>query len=88
MHNHPEPLVFFQLLSLAGALLVLGAFGLLNAGRLRPDQRTYVFMNFFGAGLLTWVAIEDRRVGFILLESSWALMSLLPLLRPRRHAGS
>jgi len=73
--------VFFQALSLAGALLVLGAFGLLNAGRLKPSDLAYVLMNFIGASLLTWVAVEDRRVGFILLESTWALMSLLPLLR-------
>lgn len=75
--------MFFQILSLVGAVLVLGAFALLNAGKLGPAQRTYVFMNFVGASLLTWVAIEDRRVGFILLESSWALLSLLPLLRAR-----
>lgn len=79
--------MFYQVLSLAGALLVLGAFALLNAGKLRPDQRSYVFMNFVGASLLTWVAVEDRRVGFILLESSWALMSLLPLLRRTPDAG-
>lgn len=75
--------MLYQALSLAGALLVLGAFALLNAGRLKPDQRSYIFMNFVGASLLTWVAVEDRRVGFILLESSWALMSLLPLFRGR-----
>lgn len=73
--------MFLQILSVVGAALVLGAFGLLNAGRLRPDRLTYILMNFVGAGLLTWVAIADRRVGFIVLESSWALMSLLPLLR-------
>lgn len=73
--------MFLQILSVIGAALVLGAFGLLNAGKLRPHQLTYILMNFVGAGLLTWVAVADRRVGFIVLESSWALMSLLPLLR-------
>ncbi|GMV04944.1 MAG: hypothetical protein AMXMBFR53_12240 [Gemmatimonadota bacterium] len=79
--------MFYQALSLVGALLVLGAFGLLNAGRQKPADLSYVLMNFVGASLLTWVAVADRRVGFILLESTWALMSLLPLLRRRGKAG-
>jgi hypothetical protein len=44
--------VFLQILSVIGAALLLGAFGLLNAGRLRPDRLTYVLMNFVGAALL------------------------------------
>lgn len=73
--------MFYQILSVVGALLVLGAFTLLNAGRLRPTQHSYVFMNFVGAVLLAWVAVVDRRAGFILLEGSWAVISLVPLFR-------
>lgn len=80
--------MFLQVLSMLGAALVLGAFALLNAGRLRPHQITYILMNFVGASLLTWVAVADRRVGFIVLESSWALLSLLPLLRRSRDGGA
>lgn len=79
--------MLFQLISLAGALLVLAAFGLLNAGRQKPTDLSYVLMNFFGAALLTWVAVVDRRAGFILLESSWAVLSLLPLVRRRASAS-
>ena len=78
--------MFFQILSLVGALLVLLAYGLINAGRLRATDLAYVAMNFFGSALLTWVAVVDRRLGFIILEAAWALMSLLPLLR--RQAGA
>jgi len=31
--------------------------------------------------LLLWVALVDRRWGFILLEAVWALVSIPPLLR-------
>ena len=75
--------MFLQALSLIGALLVLGAFALVNTGRVRPTDLSYGLANFVGASLLAWVAIVDRRVGFILLESAWAVLSLLPLIRSR-----
>ncbi len=70
-----------QLIALAGAVLVLGAYLGLQRGWLEREDRPYNAMNFFGATLLTWVAIEDRRVGFILLEGVWALLSLPGTLR-------
>ena len=73
--------MLYQALSLVGAALVLGAFGLLNAGKLRPTDVSYSLINFVGAALLTWVAVADRRAGFIILEASWAVMSLIPLFR-------
>ena len=82
--------VLYQALSLIVAALVLRAFGLLNAGRLRHTDVSYGLMNFVGAALLTWVAVVDRRAGFIILESTWALISLAPLFRTApapRQAG-
>ena len=78
--------MLYQALSLLGAVLVLGAFGLLNAGRLRPTDVSYGLVNFFGAALLTWVAVVDRRAGFIVLEGTWALLSLVPLFRRKTSA--
>lgn len=81
--------MFFQGISVVGAVLVLGAFGLLNLGKLRPTDISYSLINFVGAALLTWVAVVDRRAGFIILEATWALMSLIPLLRrPAENQGS
>lgn len=79
--------VFFQAVSLVGALFVLVAYGLVQTGRLRPADTVYAVMNLVGAALLTWVAVVDRRVGFVLLEGTWALMSLIPLLRRSGGAG-
>ncbi len=73
-----------QVVSVVGALLILAAYALSQAGRLRPSDVSYAVLNFVGAGLLTWVAVVDRRAGFILLEGSWALLSLLPLAWSRR----
>lgn len=76
--------MFFQAISVVGAVLILLAYGLINAGRIRATDLAYVAMNFVGSGLLAWVAVVDRRAGFILLECAWALMSLVPLLRRRK----
>jgi hypothetical protein len=70
-----------QTFSIIGAVLILAAYAALQANRLDQKGRTFCLMNFFGSGLLTWVAIVDRRAGFILLEGAWALLSLVPLFR-------
>lgn len=73
--------MFHQLLSAIGAALVLAAYFALQRGWLASADRTYNAMNFIGALLLTWVAVADRRIGFIVLEGAWALLSLPGMLR-------
>jgi hypothetical protein len=72
-----------QVMSLVGAVLVLGGYFALQRGWLTGDDRFFNLLNLVGAGLLTWVAIEDRRLGFILLEGAWALLSLPGVIRRR-----
>ena len=72
-----------QIVSVIGAVLILVAYALLQLGRLRQQGRLFNAMNFIGSALLTWVAVQDRQVGFILLEGSWALLSLPGTLRRR-----
>ena len=72
-----------QVMSLVGAFMVLGAYFALQRGWLAGEDRIFNLLNFVGAGMLTWVAIEDRRIGFILLEGAWALLSLPGVIRSR-----
>lgn len=76
--------VFFQTLSLIGAACLLVAYVAMQAGRMRSTGAAYNVLNFVGSGLLAWVAIHDRRWGFIILEVVWALVSLPPLFRAAR----
>ena len=76
--------MLYQLISLGGAAMILAAYVALQRGVLSKDDRTFNALNFVGSGLLTWIAVVDRRLGFIALEGIWALLSLWPLLRPRR----
>jgi len=78
--------VFFQLVSLAGAVLILSAY-LANSRRwMGPQDRMYNLMNLVGGALLFWVAVVDHRLGFMILEGAWALIAIPPLLNPPQPA--
>ena len=73
-----------QLASILGAIMVLGAFAALQRGWLKATDRVYNLLNLVGAWLLCWVAVVDRRVGFIVLEFLWGALAIPPLFRRRR----
>lgn len=75
--------MLYQIISLVGAIMILVAYASNQRGWLDKDRPTYNLLNLVGSGLLAWVAIVDRRVGFIFLESAWALLSIPPLLKRR-----
>lgn len=76
----------YQVVSLTGAVLVLIGYAALQRGMLHREDRWFNLLNFVGSALLAWIAILDRRWGFILLEVAWALLSVPPLLRrPNRR---
>lgn len=72
-----------QAVSLIGAAMILGAYVALQTRRLDREDRLFNALNFFGSGLLTYSAVVDRNVGFIVLEASWALLSLPGMIRSR-----
>ena len=76
--------MFHQLVSLAGAAMILGAYIANQRGWLSPADRLYNLLNVVGSGLLAWIAIVDRRAGFIVLEVAWALASIPGLLKASR----
>lgn len=81
--------MFHQILSIVGAALILGAYAANQRGWTGPGSAVYNGANLLGALLLLWVAVVDRRVGFILLEAAWAMVTLPPLwtsLTERRKA--
>jgi hypothetical protein len=71
-----------QIVSLVGAALILAAYTLLQLGKLQQRGRPFNALNFVGSSLLTWVAVEQGQLGFIVLEGAWALLSLPRTLRP------
>jgi hypothetical protein len=65
-----------QVISVLGALAILGAFAANLFGWIRPSNLWYSVANFLGSAVLTVVALVDRQLGFLLLEGTWALVSL------------
>jgi hypothetical protein len=73
-----------QVISTLGAALILaGYFGLQRDFFTRED-RWFNVLNFLGSALLAWVAIVDRRIGFIILETVWALLSVPGMIRTKK----
>ena len=68
-----------QVISVVGALLILIPFAANQFNRLNRDSAAYQLMNLAGSGTLA-VAVIERQYGFLLLEGSWALVSLWGLL--------
>lgn len=73
--------MLFQVLSVVGALMVLTAYALIQGGIWRELDAGYLALNIIGSLLLGIVAIEDQRVGFILLEFAWAGLGLIGVVR-------
>ena len=70
-----------QVISVFGSLAILAAFVANQRGWISPSQLSYAAANFVGAAILTVVAIVDQQVGFILLQGTWTLVSLIGIVR-------
>ncbi|GAA0604700.1 hypothetical protein HPO96_02855 [Kribbella sandramycini] len=73
-----------DVVEIAGALTILIAFAAAQAGRLRQRTVSYQLLNLLGSGVLAVIAAVESSWGFLLLEGSWAIISLVGLLTLNR----
>ena len=76
-----SPLEPNQFVQIPGAVLLLGAYLLLQAHLVTPRSWVFGWGNFLGSGLLAWEAGRTAQWGFLLVEGSWAVISLWALAR-------
>jgi hypothetical protein len=74
-----------DVLEIAGAITILVAFAAAQAGRLGQRTRSYLILNLLGSGVLAAIAGAQSSWGFLLLEGSWAVVSLIGLLAVLRR---
>jgi hypothetical protein len=70
-----------QIISFIGALLILIAYAGHQMKMMNSGGAWYNVLNFFGSSLLGYVAFFPFKIGFVVLEIVWALISLWALFR-------
>ncbi len=74
-----------QWISIAGAVLVLGAFAALQFRKVGPEDRSYLVLNVLGSGSLAVAAVLEGLWAFVVLNAVWGLVSLNSLSRALRR---
>jgi hypothetical protein len=64
-----------QIAQIAGAVLILIAFGAAQRGSMSPHSLVYLALNLAGSLVLAVVAAVEFDLGFLLLEAVWAVIS-------------
>jgi hypothetical protein len=72
-----------QVLSVLGAFLVLAAYAASQYGGMRSDGVSYGLLNLLGSTFLACSAFAPVNAGVLIVELSWALLSLGIILRRR-----
>ncbi len=70
-----------QISSVIGAILILAAFFLSQTGRVSREDKLYNILNLIGSAILGVIAVINWQAGFVLLEGSWAILSIYALIK-------
>lgn len=74
-----------QVVSFAGAILILLAYAGQQLRWMDARKPLYNVINLVGSAILAYIALEPFQIGFVVLESVWALLSLYALVRPQKQ---
>ena len=74
----------YDVVQIAGSLLILAAFVAGLGGRMEQSSYAYLALNAIGSAVLTVTAVISREWGFIMLEGVWAAASVYSIVRKAR----
>lgn len=77
-----------QILSFAGAMLILVAYIGHQARWMDARRAPYNLLNAAGAAILAWIALRPLQVGFAIMEITWTVVSVVALVRAMRAVES
>ncbi|HSE40944.1 MAG TPA: hypothetical protein VLH08_09285 [Acidobacteriota bacterium] len=77
--------MFEQTISIIAAIMILAAYGGQQTGKLSSTGLPYLLMNLAGAIILGLIAWRARQLGLTIVEVSWAIISLVSLIRLLRR---
>ncbi len=72
-----------QAASFVGAMLILFAYVGHQMKWIDSSKPSYNILNAAGSGILAYIAFHPFQIGFVVLESVWALISIYALLRTK-----
>ena len=75
-----------QIASFIGAMLILSAYVGHQMKWIDSRKAAYNILNAIGSGILAYIAFHPFQIGFVVLESVWALISIYALLRGTKPA--
>ena len=73
-----------QIIQIIGAILVLLGYVLSQTGRVDSRSRSYLLINLVGSALLAIVAALGQQWGFLILNGTWAVISIANLVQGLR----
>lgn len=75
----------WQALSFVGAMLILAAYLGQQMKWMSPQGIAYNLLNIVGSGILCYIAFFPFKLGFVVLEGLWVLISIYAIVRNRRE---
>jgi hypothetical protein len=72
-----------QIASFVGALLILVAYAGQQTGWMDSRKPAYNLLNAAGSAILAYIAFHPFQIGFVVLEITWAAISVYALVRAR-----
>lgn len=61
--------------------MILIAYAGHQFGRMNPRSLTYNLLNVFGSSILGYIALFPFKLGFVILEFTWVLISIWAMFR-------
>jgi hypothetical protein len=74
-------MILIDLIGFAGVLMILIAYFLNLRNKLQTNDLRYILLNFIGASLACLASVMMEYLPFILLEGTWAIVSLIALIQ-------